>query len=121
LVARTSSSSARRAGNPRATASVVVGLLSLAAAPAGVLLARYSTQVTLVVAGLVAAPLGILLGVYAVVLARRGRETLVRTLGRSGGGRPARAGKALGVAGLCLSVTAALALAFYGLLVVFAE
>ena len=111
----------RHAGNPRAIASVVVGLLSLAAAPAGVALARYSVQVTLVGAGFVAAPLGILLGVYAIVLARRGRETAVRTLGRSGGVGRALAGRALGIAGLCLSIMAGLALAFYGLLVVFAE
>jgi hypothetical protein len=118
LVARTSSSSP---GNPRATASVVVGALALAAVPAGILLAQYSTRITLVQSGFVTAPLGIALGAYALVLARRGRETLVRTLGRSGGRGTARAGRILGTVGLCLSLTAGLALVFYGLLVLFAE
>jgi hypothetical protein len=96
-------------------------MVALAAVPAGVVLARYSERVTLVSAGVVAAPLGIVLGMYAVVLSRRARETVLRTLGRSRGGGRARVGRALGVAGLCLSITAGLALAFYGLLVLFAE
>jgi hypothetical protein len=111
----------RHGGNPRATASVLVGACAIAAVPVGVLAARYLEQVTLVGAGLVAAPLGIALGAYAIVLARRGRETAVRTLGRSGGEGTARLGRALGLAGLCVSITAALALAFYGLLTLFAE
>ena len=100
---------------------MVVGALALAAVPAGVALAQYSSRITLVGSGFVAAPVGIALGAYALVLARRGRETVVRTLGRSGGGTAARAGRVLGFAGLCLSITAALALAFYGLLVLFAQ
>lgn len=111
----------RNAGNPRATASVVVGVLALAAVPVGVEVATYSPKVTLLQAGFVAAPLGILLGMYALVLARRGRETAVRTLGRSGGEGTARLGRALGLVGLLLSLTAALALGFYGLLTFFAE
>ena len=98
-----------------------MGALAVAAVPAGIVLAKYSDRVTLVGAGLVTALLGIALGAYALVLARRGRETVVRTLGRSGGGAAARTGRVLGTAGLCLSITAALALAFYGLLVLFAE
>ncbi len=109
------------AGNARATGSVVAAVVALAAVPTGVVLARYSERVTLVSAGVVAAPLGIVLGMYALVLARRARETVLRTLGRSGGVGRARVGRVLGTAGLCLSITAGLALAFYGLLVLFAE
>jgi hypothetical protein len=98
-----------------------VGALAVAAVPVGVVLARYSEQLTLVGAGLVAAPLGVVLGVYGLVLARRGRETVVRTLGRSGGSGSARVGRVLSTVGLCLSITASLALAFYALLVLFAE
>jgi hypothetical protein len=98
-----------------------VGALALATVPAAVVLARYSEQLTLLGCGLVAAPLGIVLGVYGLVLARRGRETVVRTLGRSGGTTSARVGRVLATAGLCLSITGALALAFYALLVLFAE
>ena len=42
-------------------------------------------------------------------------ESAERTLGRSGEGA-ARAGKWLGLLGACLGLTAALSLAFYGLL-----
>jgi hypothetical protein len=111
----------RPAGNPRATASVVAAMVALAAVPAGVVLARYSEQVTLVSSGVASAPLGIVLGMYAVVLSRRARETVLRTLGRSGGTGRAHVGRIIGIAGLCLSITAGLALAFYGLLVLFAE
>jgi len=110
-----------RARNLRAAASVVVGLLAVAAVPAGVALARYSEEVTLVRSGIVSVPVGVLLGLYAIVLARRGRETVERTLGRSRGRGAARAGRALGLAGLCVSITAGLALGFYGLLTLFAD
>jgi hypothetical protein len=109
------------ARNPRATASVLVGLLALVAVPAGVVLSRYSTQVTLINSTFVSVPIAILLGLYAIVLARRGRETLERTLGRSGGEATARLGRVLGVAGLCVGITAGMALGFYGLLTLFAQ
>ncbi len=66
-------------------------------------------------------PAGVLLGLYAIVLARRGRETVERTLGRAGGKGAARAGRALGVLGVCMAITAALALGFFGLLTLFAS
>jgi hypothetical protein len=109
------------ARNPRATASVLVGLLALAAVPAGVVLSGYSAQVTLINSAFVSVPVAILLGLYAIVLARRGRETVERTLGRSGGGLAVRFGRVLGVAGLCVGVTAGMALGFYGLLALFAQ
>ena len=109
-----------RARNPRARASVVVGVLSLLAVPAGVLLARYSERVTLVQAGISAA-VGLLLGAYAILLARRGRETVEQTIGRSGGARAAHAGRLLGMLGICVALTGALAVGFYGLLTLFAD
>lgn len=116
----TRSSSAARRGNPRAAWSVVAGLFSLAAVPAGVVLARLSRPVTLVNSSgsiLLAA----LLGLSAVVLARRARERVQITLGRAGGERTAAVGNLLGVLGLCVAITAALALGFYGLLTLFAD
>jgi len=99
----------------------VVGVLAIAALPLAVELSRYSTKITLVGSSIVAAPLGVVLGLYALVLARRGRETVERTLGRSRGAGAARAGRILGTIGLCLSVTGCLALGFYGLLTLFAQ
>jgi hypothetical protein len=118
--ARTSSSNGARPTNPRAGWSVACGLLSLAAVPAGIVLARETRLVTLVnSAGSVVVAL--LLGFSAVLLARRARERVQITLGRAGGVGAARVGRALGVLGVVVGVTAALALGFYGLLVVFAS
>jgi hypothetical protein len=104
-----------RSSNPRASASVWVGLASVAAVPAGILLARYTAAVTLLdSSGSVLVAAG--LAVSAIVLARRGREHLQRTLGRAGGGAAAGVGRALGVLGLCIAITAALSLGVFGLL-----
>ena len=90
------------------------GLLSLAAIPA----ALYSTrlqQVNLPRAVGGEAVAGTLLGLIAIILARGARVKVERTLGRVGEGA-ARWGKWLGVLGMCLGLTAALSLAFFGLL-----
>ena len=84
------------------------------------MLAREFEQVTLVESSgsvLVAA----LLGWSAIVLARRARERIQITLGRAGGGTAAQAGRILGIVGLLVAGTAALALGFWGLLSMFAE
>jgi hypothetical protein len=100
--------------NDRARFSVVFGLLSLAAIP----VALYSTRLKNVdlpqaVGGEAVA--GTLLGLIAVLLARSARFKVERTLSRVGEGT-ARLGKWLGLLGLCLGLTAALSLAFFGLL-----
>ena len=113
------SSSSPRGSNPRAGWSVACGILSLAAIPAGVVLARETRWVTLVDAtGSIAVAL--LLGWAAIIFARRAREHIQLTLGRAGGQRAARIGRLLGVLGVLLSLTAALAVGFWGLLSLFA-
>ena len=95
------------------------GVLSLAAVPAGIVLARETRLVTLVnSAGSVAVAL--LLGLSAIVLSRRARERVQITLGRAGGEATARVGRVLGVLGILVGATAALAIGFYGLLSLFA-
>jgi hypothetical protein len=97
----------------------VCGTLSLAAVPAGIVLARETRLVTLVnSAGSVAVAL--LLGLSAIVLSRRARERVQITLGRAGGEATARVGRVLGVLGILVGATAALAIGFYGLLSLFA-
>ena len=77
--------------------------------------ARKLDQVTLVQA--TAASCGsVLLGAAALVLARRARRNVERTLGRAGSLGTARAGRILGFLALCIGVTAGLALGFYALL-----
>ncbi len=116
----TSSSSAARRANPRAGWSLACGLLAVAAIPAGIVLARESQTVTLVdSSGSVAA--AALLGWSAIVLAGRGRERILITLGRAGGRGAARAGRLLGILALLLAATASLALGFWGLLTLFAS
>ena len=50
-----------------------------------------------------------------------GTETVQRTLGRSGGGGAARAGRVLGVVALWIAATVGLAVGFYWLLTLFAD
>ena len=96
------------------------GILSVAAIPAGILVARKFEQVTLLDSSgsiVVAA----LLGWWTIIHARLGRERIEITLGRAGGKGAARAGRLLGILGILLACTAALALGFWGLLSLFAE
>jgi hypothetical protein len=83
-------------------------------------LARETELVTLVrSSGSIA--VAALAGIAAIVLARRAREFVQITIGRAGGETHARLGRALGILGILLGATAGIALAFYGLLTLFAE
>jgi hypothetical protein len=117
LAVHTSSSSPVRVRNDGARLSVLFALLSLASSPA----AWYATRLrdvnlTQAVGGEAVA--GTLFGLVAVLLARRARVQVERTLSRVGEGT-ARLGRWLGLLGLCLGLTAALALAFFGLLLLY--
>jgi hypothetical protein len=110
----------RAAGNGRAVASLLVGVLAVATMPVAIVATRYSGSYELVHASF-AIPLAILLGVVAIRLGRGAlRHDDVR-LGRAGGRRAARVGRALGVLGLALAATALVALAVYGLLTYLGE
>jgi hypothetical protein len=108
-----------RQPNGRARASVVLGLLAIAIIPAAVAATRYFEEMTLLHAG-AAVPAAAVLGTASILLARRARQRIVRTLGRVGGARVAAAGRASGIFGLCLAITGAVALGIYGLLSLFA-
>ena len=102
-------------GPPRpgsARASVLVGLLAVAAMPAAIAATRFSREYELLQAGL-AIPLALLLSVLAIALARRARSRLAPTLGHPRGTRTARLGRYLGILGLLLGLTAAGSLAVY--------
>jgi hypothetical protein len=88
--------------------------------PVGIALSRETRIVTLVnSSGSVVVAL--LFGFSAIVLARRARERIQITLGRAGGQGVARVGRALGILGILVGVTAGLAVGFYGLLTLFAD
>ena len=102
-------------GPPRpgsARASVLVGLLAVAAMPAAIAATRFSREYELLQAGF-AIPLALLLSVLAIALARRARSRLAPTLGHPRGTRTARLGRYLGILGLLLGLTAAGSLAVY--------
>ena len=101
-------------------ASVVVGLAAALVIPVAVVIQYYSVTVTLVESTISAGP-AVLLGLWAIVLSRRGQATLARTIGRSGGFRSVRVGRLLGWLGLCMGITAAFSVGFYGLLTIFAK
>jgi hypothetical protein len=87
--------------------------------PAGVVLARETQRVTLRTAT-VSIAVALALGWFAIVFARRARERIELTLGRAGGAGIARIGRLLGIVGVLLAITAALAVGFWGLLTLFA-
>jgi hypothetical protein len=101
--------------NPRAKAAALTGLLAVLCVPGGLALPRYTAVALFQV--VYAFPVPILLGLFAVSQARRAREVLDRTLWRAGGERAAKWGRALGVLGVCLGITAGLAVGFYWILV----
>lgn len=102
-------------GSDRARLSVVLGVLATLTMPVAIVATRYSDSYELVHTGF-AIPIAVTLGIAAVVLARRARLLGRATLGRVGGARSARAGGLLGILGLCLASSSAIAFAVYGVL-----
>jgi peptidoglycan/LPS O-acetylase OafA/YrhL len=108
-------SSSARGRNDAARGSLVLALLGLALPVLAYVAARRLEGVTIVQA--TAATCGsAILGGAAVLLARRGLRNIERTIGRLGGESPARVGRLLGVIGLCIGLSAGIALAVYAVL-----
>ncbi len=102
--------------NVAAWASLVLGLASVATIPLAVYLTRFIASYELLDSAY-SIPFGAGLGIAAIVAARHARRQNAVTLGRDGGEGIARAGRLLGIAGLCVAGTALIALGVYGLLV----
>jgi membrane protein implicated in regulation of membrane protease activity len=111
-------SSNGRARNDAARGSVLLALLALAIPVAAYAAARELAHVSLVQAT-AATCASAVLGGLAVLLARRGLRKVERTLGRAGGEGAARVGRLLGVIGLCVGLTAAIALGVFAVLNLF--
>ena len=116
MVSLTRSSSA--APNHAARGSVLLALLGLLLPIVAFAAARQTDQVTLLQAtGAACGAVG--LGLLAIMLARRARRNIERSIGRMGGEATARVGRLLGFLALCVGLIAAVALGFYELLNVF--
>lgn len=110
----------RAAGNGRSVVSLVVGVLAVATMPAAILATRYSGSYELLHAGF-AIPLAVALGALAIVLARGALRHDDMRLGRAGGRRAARIGRALGVLGIALGATGLVSVTVYALLTYLGE
>ena len=95
-----------------------MGIGGVLVLPAAIEVSRRSKAVSLLDAGY-AIPLAFLLGVLSVVMARRARHNLRWLRLREGETGVAKAAVAVGALALCLSLAAALSVAFYGLVVVY--
>jgi steroid 5-alpha reductase family enzyme len=104
-----------RSSNHRASLAVLLGLVAVAAVPAGVVLSRQTAGVRLVDA-VWAVPVAAVCGIAALLFARGARGRIRWTLDRAGGQGRIRLGRFLAIAGLSVAVSAAIAVGFYELL-----
>jgi hypothetical protein len=105
-----------RSSNHRASIALLLGLVGVAAVPAGVVLSRQTAGVRLLDA-VWAIPVAAGCSIAALLFARGARGTIRRTLERAGGFGRIRLGKILGIAGICVALSASIAVGFYELLV----
>jgi hypothetical protein len=113
---------ARPAVNARARVAFLTGLVAAVAVPVGVGWAAWTYHVhgtPQLHPTYVAIPIAAVLGILALVFGRGGMHASWLTLGRVGGGRLARAGWILGAVGVYFALMGVLALAFYGILLLF--
>ena len=108
--------SSKRAPNARARLSLLSGVVSAAALPVGIALARELGRLELLDAAF-AIPVAALFGLVAILLARSARRRIERTIARVGGERSARFGRALGVLGVCAAASGTIAVAVYEVLI----
>ena len=105
-----------RSSNHRSSLSVLTGLVAIAAVPAAIVLSRQTAGVGLLDA-VWAIPVAALCGIAALLFARGARGRIRWTLEQSGGVGRVRLGRILGVAGICVALSAGIAVGFYELLV----
>jgi hypothetical protein len=105
-----------RSSNHRSSLAVLAGLLAVAAVPAAVLVSRQTAGVGLLDA-VWAIPVAGFCGIAALLFARGARGRIRRTLEQAGGSGRLRVGRILGVAGICVALSAGIAVGFYELLV----
>jgi hypothetical protein len=95
--------------------SVVLGVLSVLTMPLAVGATRYSASYELKHSGF-AIPVGLVLGIVAVVVARRAGSLDQVRRGTASASKAARAGRLLGILGICIASAAAISAAVYSVL-----
>jgi uncharacterized membrane protein len=92
--------------------SVLIGLAAVATLPAAILFAEKWDRITLLESSVAIAP-AFVLGLTAVLLGRRARRAIERTLGRIRGSKLAGIGRILGYLALYMAVTASISVGTY--------
>ena len=105
-----------RSSNPRAWVAVFLGLVGVLAVPAAIVLSGRSARIGLLDAAW-AVPVAAAGGVGALLFARAAHVRLQTTLERAGGAGRVRTARFLGVIGICMALSGAIAVGFYELLV----
>ena len=105
-----------RSSNHRASLAVLLGLVAVVSVPVAIVLSRQSEGITLLDAAW-AIPIAALCGVAALLFARGAGGRVRRTLERAGGLGRVRLGQVLGVAGICVALSGAIAVGLFELLV----
>jgi hypothetical protein len=91
---------------------VLLGLAAVATLPAAILFAERWNRITLLESSVAIAP-AFVLGLAAVLLGRRARHAIDRTLGRVKGSKLAQVGRIFGYLALYMAVTASISVATY--------
>jgi hypothetical protein len=102
--------------NHRASLALLAALAGVLAVPVAVVLSRQTGRIHLLDA-VWAIPVGMALSVVALVFARGARGQIRKTLERAGGTGRVRATRWLAMAGICVALSASIAVGFYELLV----
>lgn len=105
-----------RSSNHRASLAAALGLVALVALPVAVYLTRRLPGTQLLDAAW-AIPCAVAIGVAALLFARGAGGTIAWTLERAGGRMRIRTGRLLAIAGICVALSASIAVGFYELLV----
>jgi peptidoglycan/LPS O-acetylase OafA/YrhL len=112
LAGLTRSSKSERGVSSSAVFSVLLGLVAVATLPAAILFAEKGDRITLLESSVSIAPTFVF-GLATVLLGRKARRDIDRTLGRVKGSKLARVGRILGYLALYMAVTASISVATY--------
>jgi hypothetical protein len=104
-----------RSSNHRASLAFIASLVALLAVPVAVVLSRQTSGITLIDAAW-AIPVAVGCGLAALLFARGARGRIRWTLEGAGGRGRVRIALIFGVAGICVALSAAIAVGFYELL-----